>query len=147
MFRHQWTRLSLLQWGSILSVNTAGVSWRWALKPHKAPNHFQSLMQARGWQCPREAERPRQLCCAGEGAGPVLPGSERCPWQEAVCLRGKETRRVWRRQSHAASHCFSQLLIQERLCLLPAFLSAPLPSSLADRTQSAPPGNALGPIR
>lgn len=86
----------------------------------------------------------------GERAGTVLPREPRsvcCPWQEAVCLRGKETRRFWRRQSHAASRCFSQLPIQERLCLLPAFLSAPLPSSLNDRTQTTPPGNALDRIR
>lgn len=73
----------------------------------------------------------------------VLPRRASRPWQEAVCLRGEETRSSWRRQSHAASRCFSQLPIQERLCLLPAFLSAPLPSSLNGRTQTTPPGNAL----
>lgn len=70
-------------------------------------------------------------------------GAERCALQEAICLQGKEARRFWRRQSHAASCWFSQLPIQECLCLLPAFLSARLPSSPNDRTQSAPPGNEL----
>lgn len=70
-------------------------------------------------------------------------GAERRALQEAICLQGEEARRFWRRQSHAASRWFSQLPIQKCLCLLPAFLSARLPSSPNNRTQSAPPGNAL----
>ena len=100
---------------------------------------------------PRRAVPCPAVPCSAGGAGwdsaATVPRSVCCPWQEAICLRGKETRRFWRRQSHAASHCFSQLLIQERLCLLPAFLSALLPSSLKDRTQTTPPGNALDRIR
>lgn len=116
-----WMWLLLLHWGSVPSVHMAGIVCSWALKAHKSPNL--TLVQVSCWQC-----RGRQCCSRavlGEG-----PGGAAVPGRKPFVCEARKQGGFGDGNPMQLLTDFSQLLIQERLCLLPAFLCARLPSSL-----------------